>query len=259
MPDSLRDIILDFREARAVDRRPSPHERDARAGQGHRLHRSAPRRQVDVPVPAGAEAARPRRAARQRPLPELLRRPPPSSAARGARRRGGRLLRPASGKEEHRDGLLLLRRDPGRARLGAVRRPPDADGEVRGVHHGIVGADAVAGDRDPDARPGRCRGRSSLLVPGVSRLQGHRRRRPPVDAPAPAGAQGLRGVLGTGRVSGGRGDSIARCASGSTRSTGARCCFATWWSGTTSRIPVRYRTWLTDWSTTSRRCIPSTG
>ena len=70
---------------RSPDRGAAPGRRDASAGQGHRLHRSAARGQVDVPVPAGAEAGRPRRAARQHPVRELLRRPPPPPAARGAR------------------------------------------------------------------------------------------------------------------------------------------------------------------------------
>ena len=67
--------------SRSSDRRAAPCRCDARAGESDRLHRSAARGQVDVPVPAGAEAARPRRVARQHPVRELLRRPPPPSAA----------------------------------------------------------------------------------------------------------------------------------------------------------------------------------
>ena len=84
--------------------------------------------------------------------------------------------------------LLLLRRDPGGSGLGTLRRPPAAHRAMPDLPRRVVGAAAVAGDLP-------------VLVPGVPGLSGDRRRRRPVDQAAPHDRQGIRRVLGAGRLS----------------------------------------------------------
>ena len=160
-------------------------------------------REVHSHVPDRGGAPRQRGLAREHPVPELLRRPPQRHEREqpGPRPRG--LLLPVPAEEGPRGRPLLLRRTAGRPRLGAVRGSADAHGEVLGVHHGLVGPDALEGSRHADARAGADVGTLPVLFPRVPPPQRDRRRGPAVDGEAAPGAERFRELLRDRRLPGG--------------------------------------------------------
>ena len=223
------------------------------------MYRPAAKRQVHLHVPAHRQAAGERRAARERPVSELLRRPPAPSQTRRAGRSAGSILLALSGEEECAEGLLFLRRNTGRARLGILRGADDAHGGLRGLHHRFLRGDAVSGDRDADARPGALLGDVSVLVQGVPRFQGSRRRRSPVRPQALARTARVRRVLGDRRLPGGRRTRAPIADQDPPGVLGRDAVPRPRRAPRPSRIPVRSRIWPTGWWTTPRPCTPSTG
>ena len=120
---------------------------------------------------------------------------------------------------------------------------------MRGVHHGVVGAHALRGDRDAECAAGRWPGRSSRSRSASSSTG--RASTPPVRCRRGAGCSCGRRSTSTGSGAGSPRSrtSTAPCASRSIRSTGARCCSATSSSAMTSPFRGRSRTSPVGWWT----------